>query len=289
MYVLITGSNGQLGHDMVQLLISNGHDVIGTTRKEMDITDSEQCTEIIERFQPECIIHCAAYTMVDEAENSEDIVYQVNTIGTRNLAVAAEKINAKFVYISTDYVFDGESKTPYREYDNTNPINIYGKSKRAGEILVQSLNSKFFIIRTSWLYGNFGRNFVKSIIRLIQEKKEVKVVNDQIGSPTYTKDLVNFVSVLIESEKYGIYHASNTGRCTWFEFAKAIQEEAEELLEIRAIANLVPCTSEEYLQRALRPRNSVLEHVAIRTNGFQDFRTWREGLRSYLKHLNKGE
>lgn len=283
MKILVTGGDGQLGRDMVELLKKNGFDVIASTRKEMDVTDANCCFKFIDQYKPNCVIHCAAYTAVDDAENFEDIAYQVNAMGTRNLAVAAERIRASLVYISTDYVFDGRKTEPYREYDNTNPINIYGKSKRAGEMLVQSLNSKYFIVRTQWLYGSSGKNFVKTMIKLLRNNQEIKVVNDQIGSPTYTIDLANFIVTLIQSDNYGIYHASNTGSCTWYQYANVIMQKAEELLGIQVNAKLVPCTSNDLPLQALRPRNSVLEHVAIRANGFQDFRPWSEALQDFLK------
>lgn len=285
MKILVTGGNGQLGQDMIQLLKEKGYDVIVSTRKEMDVTDPISCSNFINKHNPNCIIHCAAYTSVDDAENFEDIAYRVNAMGTRNLAVAAERIMASLVYISTDYVFDGRKTEPYREYDNTNPINVYGKSKQAGEILVQSLSSKYFIVRTQWLYGISGKNFVKTILKNMQNSQEIKVVNDQIGSPTYTIDLANFIVALIQSDNYGIYHASNTGSCTWYQFAEVIMQQAEKLLGIKVNAELLPCTSNDLSRLALRPRNSVLEHVSIRANGFRDFRPWNEALRDFFEKV----
>lgn len=287
MKVLVTGSAGQLGQDLVLLLQKQGHQVLGCDRQEMDITNLDQCAEIITGFRPDAVIHCAAHTAVDAAETDIDAAYLINAAGSRNVALAAEKARAKLVYISTDYVFGGMGTQPYHEYDNTDPKSIYGKSKRAGEILVQSLSSKYFIVRTSWVYGKYGSNFVKTMLKLGQEKPQLQVVNDQIGSPTYTVDLANFLLELIQTEKYGVYHASNSEFCTWYEFTQAIFAEAEELLGLKFIAKLEPCTTEQFPRPAPRPRYSVLEHVSIRTNGFQDIRPWREGLRDFLLELKE--
>lgn len=287
MRVLVTGSAGQLGQDLVLLLQKQGHEVLGCDRAEMDITDLDQCIEIISGFRPDAVIHCAAHTAVDAAETDIDAAYVINATGSRNVALAAERAGAKLVYISTDYVFDGMGTQPYHEYDNTDPKSIYGKSKRAGEILVQSLSSKFFIVRTSWVYGKYGNNFVKTMLKLGQEKPLLQVVNDQTGSPTYTVDLANFLLELIQTEKYGVYHASNSEFCTWYEFTQAIFAEAEELLGLKFTAKLEPCATEQFPRPAPRPRYSVMEHLSIRTNGFQDIRPWREGLRDFLLELKE--
>ncbi|GGH63984.1 NAD(P)-dependent oxidoreductase [Paenibacillus silvae] len=281
MRVLVTGASGQLGRDVVLLLEKEGHDVLGCDRERLDITDYLQCQEVIATYHPEIVIHCAAYTAVDDAEIEPDRAYRVNTVGTRNVTVASEQVGAKIIYISTDYVFDGMSEIPYQEYDNTNPQSIYGKSKRAGEVLVQSLSSRWFIVRTSWVYGIYGNNFVKTMLKLGQQKPKLQVVNDQKGSPTYTVDLAKFLLELIASEKYGIYHASNQGECTWYEFAQAIFEESK----VGMYTQLEPCTTEQFPRPALRPRNSVMDHTSIRTNGFSDLRLWREGLKDFLKEI----
>lgn len=286
MRLLVTGANGQLGRDVVLLLEKEGHDVLGCDRERLDITDYLQCEEVITSYHPEVVIHCAAYTAVDDAEMEPDKAYQVNTVGTRNVTVATEQVGAKLVYISTDYVFDGLSDIPYHEYDNTNPQSIYGKSKRAGEVLVQSLSSRWFIVRTSWVYGIYGNNFVKTILKLGQEKPKVQVVNDQTGSPTYTVDLAHFLLELMQTEKYGIYHASNTGSCTWYEFTQAIFEEAQLLPNFNIQAELYPCASHQFPRPAPRPSNSVMDHASIRTNGLNDLRLWREGLREFLTELS---
>ncbi|WP_152395456.1 dTDP-4-dehydrorhamnose reductase [Paenibacillus guangzhouensis] len=276
MKILVTGANGQLGQDVVLVGQQKGHQMLGYTRQELDITNQAQCESVILREKPDAIIHCAAYTAVDAAETDEDGAYLVNAVGTRNVSVAAEKVGAKVCYISTDYVFDGQSSDAYREYDNTNPQTVYGKSKRAGEQLTQGLSSRFFIVRTSWVYGAHGNNFVKTMLKLGAEKPSLQVVHDQVGSPTYTVDLAKFLLDLVATEKYGIYHASNSGSCSWFEFAQAIFEEAGLSPE------LLPCTTEQFPRPAPRPKNSVMAHLSIRTNGLQDLRPWREALREYI-------
>ncbi|WP_340387720.1 dTDP-4-dehydrorhamnose reductase [Paenibacillus sp. FSL E2-0151] len=287
MKVLVTGANGQLGRDMVLLLEKEGHDVMACDREQLDITDQFQSNDVISTYHPEVVIHCAAYTAVDAAETDVDGAYLINATGTRNIAVAAERIGAKFIYISTDYVFDGTSEEPYQEYDNTNPQSVYGKSKRAGELLVQSLSSRWFIVRTSWVYGVYGNNFVKTILKLGQEKPKLQVVHDQKGSPTYTVDLAYFLHDLMSTEKYGVYHASNSGACTWYEFTQAIFEEAQLLSGFHIQAKVDPCATDQFPRPAPRPRNSVMEHLSIRTNGFNDLRPWREGLCDFLKKISE--
>lgn len=280
MRILITGGNGQLGTELV-LALSPLHEVHGVTVSELDITNQEQCKAVVRSIQPDLIIHTAAYTAVDQAENDEDLAYLVNAFGTRNLVLAAEEIGAGFCYISTDYVFDGTAKSPYKEYDNTSPASVYGKSKRAGEQFVTSLSSRYFIVRTSWVYGLYGQNFVKTMLKLAAEKPSLKVVDDQIGSPTYTADLARFLGDLIATERYGIYHATNTGVCSWYEFAKAIFEESGISID------LIPCTTEEFPRPAARPKYSVLDHLSIRANQFQDLPPWRDALKVFLKQLRE--
>ncbi|MEF2968153.1 dTDP-4-dehydrorhamnose reductase [Paenibacillus sp. M1] len=282
MKVLVTGAEGQLGKDVVSLFQQAGHTVFPFDRHSLDITTLETCFLRLNETEPDVVIHCAAYTAVDQAEQEVDAAYAVNAVGTRNMVLASEKVGAKFCYISTDYVFDGMSEVPYHEYDNTNPQSIYGKSKRAGEILVQSLSSAYFIVRTSWVYGLHGNNFVKTMLRLGEQQQVLNVVNDQKGSPTYTVDLASFLLELVQTEKYGIYHASNTDSCTWYEFAKAIFEEAGEGLGKTYSVQVNPCSTEDFPRPAPRPRNSVMEHLSIRTNGLKDLRPWREGLREFL-------
>jgi len=283
MKVLVTGASGQLGVDTVRVVQAKGHEVLGCDRHTLDITNLEQCQQVITSFGPEVIIHCAAYTAVDAAETDMDGAYLVNAVGTRNIVIAAEAVQAKVIYISTDYVFDGQGIHPYHEYDNTDPQSIYGKSKRAGEVLTQSLSSRYFIVRTSWVYGLHGNNFVKTMLKLGQEKPQLKVVHDQKGSPTYTVDLASFLTELMETEKYGVYHASNSESCTWYEFTQEIFKQAVDILGVDMQAILEPCATNEFPRPAPRPANSVMEHLSIRTNGFTDIRSWQEGLTAFLQ------
>jgi dTDP-4-dehydrorhamnose reductase len=278
MKILVTGANGQLGRELVLLPAPRDTEIIGFGREELDITDLEQCRSVLRSHKPDAVIHCAAYTKVDQAESEPDEAYRVNAYGTRNAALAAEEVGAKFVYISTDYVFDGRADKPYREYDRTDPQTIYGRSKLAGEQLVQSLSSRYFIVRTSWVYGKHGANFVKTMLKLAEERDRLKVVHDQIGSPTYTLDLARFLLELVKTDYYGIYHASNSGICSWYEFARAIFE--EEGLNVQ----VEPCTTAEFPRPAPRPAYSVLDHGAIRAHGFEPLRPWREALRHYLRN-----
>ncbi|NMI03846.1 dTDP-4-dehydrorhamnose reductase [Paenibacillus sp. SZ31] len=287
MKVLVTGSNGQLGRDVVLLLENEGHSVLACDRDQMDITNQVQCNEVVSSFHPEVVIHCAAYTAVDAAQTDIDGAYKVNAVGTRNVAVAVEKVGAKLIYISTDYVFDGNSVNPYQEYDETNPQSVYGKSKRAGEWLVQSLSSKWFVVRTSWVYGLYGNNFVKTMLKLGQEKPNLQVVHDQKGSPTYAVDLAGFLIELMATEMYGIYHASNSGTCTWYEFTQAIFEEAQTTGGVSIQTKLEPCTTEQFPRPAPRPVNSVMDHMSIRTNGLTDLRPWRDGLKDFIFSLSE--
>ncbi|WP_438448233.1 dTDP-4-dehydrorhamnose reductase [Gorillibacterium sp. sgz5001074] len=281
MRVLITGAGGQLGQDVMRVCAEAGHEGIGVDRAELDITDEASCIEVLERLRPEAVIHAAAYTAVDRAETDVDEAYRVNAAGSRNMAVACERIGARCCYISTDYVFDGSAAEPYGEYDLAAPRSVYGKSKLAGERLVSSLCSRWFIVRTSWVYGVHGDNFVKTMLKLAATGKPLKVVDDQTGSPTYTVDLSRFLVRLIETERYGIYHATGGGSCTWYEFARAIFEERGLQVE------LAPCSTGEFPRPAPRPAYSVLGAAAIRTNGFQELPHWREGLRAFLKELPK--
>jgi len=284
--VIVTGAAGQLGRDVAEVFRRDGHDVMALDRDQLDITDQQQCEKCIVTFKPHLIVHCAAYTAVDRAESDEDAAYRVNVYGTRNVAVAGEKVGARFIYISTDYVFDGMVTTAYREHDATNPQTVYGKSKLAGELLVQGLTTRWFIVRTSWVFGLHGNNFVKTMLELMQSKPELQIVNDQRGAPTYTVDLANFLYILSKTEKYGIYHASNTGVCTWYEFAQRIADEAKKLEGFQLQARLLPCTTQQFPRPAPRPANSAMEPLAIRANGFAPLRPWREALAEFILEGN---
>lgn len=281
MKVLITGANGQLGQSLLEILSAKGMEVIPTDREVMDITDWEQCREYFLRCRPDAVIHAAAYTAVDRAETEPDEAYRVNAVGTRNVAAASALVDAKCCVISTDYVFDGTASAPYREFDPPSPRTMYGRTKLAGEQLAVSLSRRWFIVRTAWLYGPGGQNFVETMLKLAAEREYLTVVNDQFGCPTHTADLSRFLAELIQTEHYGLYHAANSGSCSWFEFAKAILEETGMPAEIR------PCTTAEYPRPAPRPGYSVLDAMAIRTNGFTPLPPWRQGLKDYLAGRRK--
>lgn len=276
MKVLVTGAKGQLGTDLVLLLSDRGYEVYGYGREELDITNFDQVKRVIREIHPDVVIHTAAYTKVDLAESEPDQAFLINSYGTRNVAVVSEAVGAKLVYISTDYVFDGTATTPYNEFASTTPQSVYGKSKLAGEQFVRDLHSKFFIVRTSWVFGKHGNNFVKTMLKLAQERDELMVVHDQVGCPTYTIDLANCVLELIQTEKYGVYHVSNSGHCSWYEFAKAIFEEAG--IEVK----VNPCTTKDFPRPAPRPTYSVFEHMALKLNGFSEMRYWREALKEFI-------
>ncbi len=277
MKVLVTGAKGQLGMDVVLLFRKRGLDVYGYGREELDITNQRQVNNVITSIQPDVVIHTAAYTQVDLAESEPEKAYLVNAIGTRNIAVAAHKVDAKLVYISTDYVFDGTATKPIDEFQPTNPQTIYGKSKLAGEQFVRELHNKFFIVRTSWVYGVHGNNFVKTMLKLAEKMDDIKVVDDQIGSPTYTVDLAEKLAELCGTEKYGTYHISNEGQCSWYEFACEIFRLAGKDTKV------IPCTSEEFQRLAKRPKYSVLKHQALDINEVSLLSNWTCSLSKYFK------
>lgn len=274
--IAVTGANGQLGGELVRLETGGRFEIIGLSRKELDITDLEQCRSVLSGIRPDAVIHCAAYTAVDQAEAEPDEAFRINAAGTRNVALAAREVGTKLCAVSTDYVFDGKGTVPYKEYDRTNPQTVYGQSKLAGEQAVLSLHDRYFIVRTSWVFGAYGQNFVKTMLKLASERDQLSVVADQWGSPTFTRDLALFLLELVRTDYYGIYHASNGGVCTWYDFAQAIMEESG------SGTKLVPCSTAEFPRPAPRPRYSVMDHSAIRSNGFSPLRPWREALRHYL-------
>lgn len=277
--IVVTGANGQLGKELA-LWQTDWADIIGLGRHELDITNSNQCKALLERYRPDIVIHCAAYTAVDKAESEPDEAFLVNEQGTRIVAEAAAAIGTKFCYISTDYVFDGTGSMPYKESDEPNPRTVYGMSKLAGERAVQQSSERYFIVRTSWVFGQYGNNFVKTILKLAEDRDQLTVVSDQIGSPTYTYDLAAFLLELVRTDRYGIYHASNTGVCSWFDFALAIFEESGQQHKIK----VAPCTTADFPRPAPRPAYSVMQHGAIESKGLKDLRHWREALRHYMKN-----
>jgi len=277
--VLVTGVNGQLGYDVVKRLNELEIEVIGASRNEFDIADKEQTQNYILKSKPDVIVHCAAYTAVDKAEDEKEKCYVVNVEGTRNIAEACKKLDAKMVYISTDYVFDGQGIEPQSESKATNPVNYYGQSKEEGEQIVRELLEKYFIVRTSWVYGENDSNFVKTMLRLAHVKDEINVVNDQIGAPTYTKDLAVLVCNMIQTTKYGTYHGVNEGYCSWYEFALAIFEKAG--INI----NVNPVPTSEYPTKAKRPLNSRLSKDNLEKNDFENLPQWEDALGRYLKEI----
>ncbi|MBN1066026.1 dTDP-4-dehydrorhamnose reductase [Clostridium botulinum] len=279
--ILVTGANGQLGYDVIKELKKRNIECIGTTRKELDITNYNEVSKYIEELKPECVIHCAAYTAVDKAEDEEEICTKVNVYGTENIAKACRIINAKMIYVSSDYVFDGAGDKPHEIDETPNPLSVYGSSKYNGELKVKSYLKKYFIVRTSWVFGLNGSNFVKTMLKLGKEKESLNVVCDQIGSPTYTADLAKLLCDMAVSEKYGIYHATNHGFCSWAEFA----EEIMRIANLDCKINYIPTS--EYKTKAVRPLNSMLSKKNILENGFEMLPCWEIGIERYLTNLNK--
>lgn len=278
MNLLITGGQGQLGRALTDLFQGKAT-IRSWDLAELDFTDPCTTLHKITSMSPEIIIHCGAYTDVKGCELNPEKAYLVNALGTRNVAVAAENCGAKMVYISTDYVFDGQKTEPYREFDGVNPLSVYGRSKWAGEEIVRTLVQKHYIIRTAWLYSEIGHNFVKTILRLAEEKNPIRVVADQTGTPTYVKDLAKAIRVILAEPFYGIYHASNNGACTWYEFACAIVQAVGRTVDV------VPLTSAEYGDVVERPGYSVLENFNLEKTYGYVMRSWEEGLQECLRNL----
>ena len=276
MKIIVTGSNGQLGTDVTAELSAHGHEVIGADLPETDITDKAQIEKLISESKADAVIHCAAFTNVDLAESEKEMCGKINIDGTHNIADACRKHGIKLLYISTDYVFGGEGKEPFEADSPKAPCNFYGKSKLDGEIAVIENCKKFFIVRISWVFGENGKNFVKTMIRLAKEKESLNVVCDQVGSPTYTKDLSKLLCSMIETERYGIYHATNEGFCSWAEFASEIMELSG------AKTKIIPIPSSEYKTAATRPANSRLSKKSLDENGFERLPCWKDALRRYL-------
>lgn len=280
---LVSGVNGQLGHDVVLKLKEINIDVIAPGREEFDLTNKEQITTYILKEKPNVIIHCAAYTGVDKAEDEKDLCYSVNVEGTRYLIEAAKKINAKVVYISTDYVFDGLGQEPHLECKETKPVNHYGYTKEQGETIVRKLIGRHFIVRTSWVYGLNGNNFVKTMFKLAESSKEINVVSDQIGAPTYTKDLAEFIVNLVHTNDYGTYHGVNEGYCSWYEFAKSIFEKSGIDMTVN------PISSKEYPTKAKRPLNSKLSKENTDKADIGKLPHWEDALTRFIEEIKNQE
>ena len=303
MKVFVTGVNGQLGHDVMNELYKRGYEATGSDIADtyvgindfspvttmpyvkLDITDTEEVNRVISGLEPDVVIHCAAWTAVDMAEDDdkEELVRNVNAHGTENIAKACKNIDAKMIYISTDYVFDGQGTTPWSpDCKDYKPLNVYGQTKLEGELAVSSILDKYFIVRIAWVFGLNGKNFIKTMINVGKSHDEVRVVNDQIGTPTYTLDLSRLLVDMIETEKYGYYHVTNEGGyISWYDFTKEIYR------QYGLNTKVIPVTTEEYgLSEAKRPFNSRLDKSKLIENGFKPLPTWQDALRRYLEEAN---
>lgn len=279
MKVLVTGVKGQLGYDVVKELERRGLEAVGVDIEEMDITDKESVSSVIGQAGVDAVIHCAAYTAVDAAEDNEEICRKVNAEGTQNIADVCKQLDIKMLYISTDYVFGGEGERPWEPDDERDPQSVYGQTKYEGELAVQNTLEKYFIVRIAWVFGINGKNFVKTMLKLAETRDSLTVVNDQFGSPTYTYDLAKLLVDMIQTDKYGVYHATNEGICTWYEFACAIFREAGIPM------NVSPVTSAEYAAKAKRPANSRMSKEKLVENGFEKLPTWQDALHRYVEIL----
>jgi len=281
MRVLVTGFNGQLGFDIIKRLERLGIECRGVDIQDFDLTRETDVMEYIRSYQPDIVVHCAAFTAVDRAEDEKELCYAVNVTGTENIARACREVEARLMYFSTDYVFNGEGEQAFEIDDQHGARSYYGLTKAMGETKVAEFVERHFIVRISWVFGINGSNFVKTMLRLGREKSEVSVVADQIGSPTYTRDLAVLVCDMLQTDKYGLYHATNEGYCSWFEFAVAIFEQAGLDCVVR------PVTSEQYPTKAVRPKNSRLSKDSLDRAEFERLPAWRDALARYLVELGE--
>lgn len=293
MRILLTGSKGQLGSQIINIL-KKGESELGKIheqyknveikdvgREEMDISSLDNVKEVINEFKPDIVINPAAYTNVDGCEENIDLAFKVNSIGARNLAIVCEEIGAKLVHISTDYVFEGNGQEPYREYDLPNPVSVYGKSKWLGEEYVKQFCSKYFIVRPAWVYGYDGKNFVKTIMKAAKERGHLDVVNDQRGNPTNAEDLAHHILKIAVTDEYGIYHCTGTEECTWYDFACEIVKCAE------IDCTVSPVTSEQYVRPAKRPSYSSLDNMMLRCTVGDEMREWKEALKIFISNYKE--
>lgn len=293
MKVLVTGVKGQLGYDVVNELNLRNHEAIGVDIEEMDITDKTSVAKAIKEVNPEAVIHCAAWTAVDAAEDEDkrEKVHLVNGVGTNNIAAVCKELDLKMMYISTDYVFDGQGTEPWKpDCKDYNPLNVYGKTKLEGELAVSSILSKYFIIRIAWVFGRNGKNFIKTMLNVGKTRDRISVVNDQIGTPTYTLDLARLLVDMIETDRYGYYHATNEGGyISWYDFTKEIFLQAVALGHTEYSVDrltVVSVTTAEYgVSKAARPFNSRLDKSKLSENGFTPLPTWQDALNRYLKEI----
>ena len=279
MKILVTGAAGQLGYDVCRELARRGIEHKGIDRQDLDICDRAAVEEYLTACAPDAVIHCAAYRAVDKAEDEPELCFVVNAGGTQNLAELCKQLDCKLLYISTDYVFDGSGEQFYEVDAIAEPVNIYGKSKLAGELAIKKCLTKYFIVRTSWMFGSRGNNFVRTMLRLAETHSEVGVVADQVGSPTYTADLAKLLVDMVGTEKYGIYHATNDGVCSWAEFAEEIFKQADRYVKVKHLATA------EYPTKARRPLNSRLALDSLREAGFAGLPAWRDALRRCLREV----
>lgn len=282
MRVLVTGAKGQLGTDLMNELDRQGLEGIGVDVEEMDITDAAACQKVISEANVDAVIHCAAYTAVDAAEDNVDLCRRINGDGTRNVAQACRDAGVKMMYISTDYVFDGQGTRPWEPDDRRDPLNVYGETKYEGELAVEELLDRYFTVRIAWVFGVAGKNFIKTMLRLGKERGAVSVVNDQIGSPTYTYDLARLLVDMIQTDRYGRYHATNEGLCSWYEFACEIFRQAG-----MDGVKVTPVTSEAFAAKAKRPSNSRMSKEKLTENGFKRLPSWQDALGRFLKEIGE--
>ena len=270
MKVLVTGVKGQLGYDVVKELKKRGMEAVGVDIEEMDITDPQSVDSVIKEANPDAVIHCAAYTAVDAAEDNVEICRKVNAEGPRNIALVCKELDIKMIQISTDYVFDGMGERPWEPEDAAEPQSVYGLTKYEGEVAVKESLDKYFIVRIAWVFGVNGKNFVKTMLNLGKTRDKLTVVCDQFGSPTYTYDLAKLLVDMVQTDKYGIYHATNEGFCNWYEFACEIFKQAGISVEV------APVTSEQYQAKAKRPFNSRMSKDKLEENGFERLPDWKD-------------
>lgn len=284
MKIVILGSNGQLGRELLEEMSRKPRvKVIGFSKKELDVSNYSEVSRMMELINPDVVINTAAFTNVDDCEIYDEKAYEVNAMGPRNLALCSKKLGYSLIQISTDFIFDGNKRIPYVETDTPAPLSVYGKTKLAGEKEIEENCESYFIIRTSWLYGKYGNNFVKTIVKLSNERENLSIVNDQFGTPTYTQDLISFIEKCIHSKAYGIYHFSNEGNCSWNEFSRAIVELIDRKIDIRAIKSI------ELNRRALRPSYSVLDKTKVKSVFLISIRSWKDALNHFISsEIKKG-
>ncbi len=279
MKVFVTGVKGQLGYDVVKELERRGMEAIGVDIEEMDITDASSVEKVIGEAAPDAVIHCAAYTAVDAAEDNVELCRKVNADGPENIAKMCKKLDIPMIQISTDYVFDGMGEQLWQPDDKREPVSVYGQTKYEGELAVQNTLEKYFIVRIAWVFGVNGKNFVKTMLNLGKTRDKLTVVCDQFGSPTYTYDLAKLLVDMIQTDKYGVYHATNEGFCSWHEFACEIFKQAGMQVEV------APVTSDQYPTKAKRPFNSRMSKDKLEENGFERLPDWKDALSRYLKEI----